>query len=57
MDGVSTDIVSQAVIALNQVMRNAQSETLELAEKMVAATVEIALGAEAGKGELIDIIA
>ncbi len=57
MDGVSADIVARSVDALNQVMKTAQAETLELAEKMVAATVEIALGAEAGKGELIDIIA
>ncbi len=57
MDGVSADIVARSVDSLNQVMKTAQAEMLELAEKMVAATVEIALGAEAGKGELLDIIA
>lgn len=57
MDGVSADMVARSVDALNQVMKTAQAETLELAKKMVAATVEIALGVEAGKGELIDIIA
>lgn len=57
MDGVSADIVAQSVNALNQVMQAAQAQTIELAEKMVAATVEIALGVEAGKGELLDILA
>ncbi len=57
MDDVSADMVAQSVNALNQVMQAAQAQTIELAEKMVYATVEIALGVEAGKGELIDIIA
>ncbi len=56
MDGVSADMVAQSVQALNQVMQYSQAQTIELAEKMVAATVEIAV-AEAGKGTIIDILA
>lgn len=57
MDGVSSDIVAQSVDALNKVMQSAQAQTVELAQKMVEATLEIKLGVEAGKGELIDILA
>lgn len=57
MDGVSVEMVAQSVEAMNQVMKTAQAQTTELAQKMVAVTVEIALGVEAGKGELLDILA
>lgn len=57
MDGISTEIVAQSVEAMNQVMKAAQAQSMELAQKMIAVTTEIALGVEAGKGELLDIIA
>jgi len=57
MDSISSDIVLQSVQALNQVLQAAQAQSIELAEKMVQATLEIKLGAEAGKGALLDIVA
>lgn len=50
-------MVVRSVDALNQVLKMASSEGIELAEKMVKVTAEIALGVEAGKGELLDIVA
>ena len=37
-------------------MKTAQAQTIEMAQKMIEVTAEIKLGAEAGKGELLDII-
>ncbi|MBD3345533.1 MAG: hypothetical protein GF401_10765 [Chitinivibrionales bacterium] len=55
MDGVSS--VAQSVQALNQVLQSANKETVEMAEKMVKVNVEMALGAELGKGGSVDVSA
>ncbi len=57
MDGVSPDMVAQSVEAVCQVMKAAQAQYIELAEKMIKVTTEIAVGIETGKGKLLDIIA
>ena len=57
MDPLSSDVILQSAEALNQIIQSAQAQAIELAEKMVYATMEIRLGAEAGKGELLDLLA
>ncbi len=57
MDGVSSEMVSQSVAAVCQVMKAAQEQYIEMAEKLIAVSTEIAVGLEAGKGQLLDIIA
>ena len=60
MDGISSvsaDIVAQSIEAVNQLLKVAQAENLEIAQKMIAMQAEIMLGVESGKGEIIDIVA
>ncbi len=57
MDGISNEIISKSVETMNQVMKSAQNKNLEIAEKMVSMNLEIALGVENGKGELLDVVA
>ena len=54
MNVSGADAVMQGVEAMNQVLQNAQSETMELAEKMVKVTVETALASKPGMGDIID---
>ena len=57
MSVASAGNVSQSIEALNQILQTASSESIEQAEKMVKATLEIALGTEAGKGAQFDVTA
>lgn len=55
MDGISR--VGQSIEAVSQVLELATAESTELAKKMVAVSVEMALGSEVGKGQLFDAVA
>ena len=55
MDGVAA--VASSIEAVNRVFQAANSETLKAVEKMMKVSVEMALGKEAGKGELLDMVA
>lgn len=55
MDGISS--VSRSIDAVNQMMQTAQAKTIETAEKMMKMNVEMTLGSEQGKGQLLDIVA
>lgn len=60
MDGISSvsaDVVAQSIEAVNQILKVAQAESLEVAQKMIAMQAEMILGLESGKGEIIDIVA
>ena len=57
MDGISSEIIAQSIEAVNQVMKSAQAQSIEIAQKMISMTAEIKVGIEEGKGELIDILA
>ena len=60
MDGISSvsaDVVSQSIEAVNQILKFAQAENLEIARKMITAQAEMVLGVESGKGEILDIVA
>ena len=57
MNSISTDIVSQSIQTTNQVLVSAQAKNLELAQKLLKVTTQIKMGAESGKGELLDVIA
>ncbi len=57
VSGVSADVVAQSVEAVNRVMQAAQAQSIEIAKKMIAMQVEMLLGVEPGKGEIIDIVA
>ena len=59
MDGVSSvsgDVVAQSIEAVNQILKVAQAENIEIAQKMIAMQAEMMLGVEPGKGEIIDIV-
>jgi hypothetical protein len=55
MDAVSA--VSGSVQAMNQVMQYAAKASTDMADKLVKLSVEMAVGKEAGKGELFDAVA
>ena len=57
MSEISSDLVSSGIQATNQVLRNAQAESLELAKKMVSVSADLKLNREAGKGDMVDIFA
>lgn len=57
VNSISTDIVSQSIQTTNQVLVSAQAKNLELAQKLLKVTTQIKMGAESGKGELLDVIA
>lgn len=56
--GVCMDAVAQAsssIEAVNQVLEIAQKATVKEAEKLMKATVAMAVGMELGKGQAIDV--
>jgi len=53
----STQSVAQSIEAVNQVLQNAQSQSIEHAEKLVKANAEISLASTPGKGGNIDVTA
>lgn len=55
MDGVSS--VSQSINAVNDMLQMAQAQTIKTAEKMMKVSVEMAVGLEQGKGQLLDLVA
>jgi hypothetical protein len=55
MDGVTG--ASQSIEAVSQLMKEVNQQALEMAEKMVKVAVETKVGAETGKGNLLDMIA
>ncbi len=55
MNSVSN--VAQSIDAVNQVMQAAQIKAIQTAEKMMKVNVAMTLGQEAGKGNLIDMVA
>lgn len=57
VSNVSADVIAQSVEAVNQIMQAAQTQSVEIARKMIAMQVEIMLSIESGKGEVLDILA
>lgn len=57
MDAVSSAHVSQSIEAVNQIMQQANQQSIEMAEKLMKVGVEMSLRAEPGKGENIDLVA
>ena len=57
MDRISSEIIAQSIEAVSQVMKSAQVQYIEIAQKMISMTAEIKVGIEEGEGELIDILA
>jgi len=57
MDGVQAAGSAQAIAAVNQVLQNAQQQSIEQSEKMVRFVNETALGVEHGKGAQFDAMA
>ena len=55
MDPVSA--AAQSIQAVNEILQNAQQAAIQTAEKMVKVNVEMAVGAEMGKGQTADFIA
>ncbi len=55
MDPVSN--VARSIEAVNGILETAQKASMETAEKMIEVQTAMALGTEAGKGELVDITA
>ncbi|KMQ52732.1 hypothetical protein CHISP_0501 [Chitinispirillum alkaliphilum] len=55
MDAVSG--VAASIDAVNDVLKMTSSEVVKAAEQHVKVAVEMAVGHEVGKGELIDLIA
>jgi hypothetical protein len=55
MDPISA--TCQSIEAVTQLLKDAQARNLDLAMKMVRVSTEIAVGAEYGKGALIDVSA
>lgn len=53
MDAVAK--ASSSIEAVNQVLEIAQKATLKEAEKLMKATVAMAVGMELGKGQAIDV--
>lgn len=54
MSSVSTTAVAASTEALNQVLQNAQTKTIEQAERLMRLSVETVVGKEAGKGSALD---
>jgi hypothetical protein len=48
---------AQSIQAVNEIMQNAQQAAMRTAEKMVKVNVEMAVGAELGKGQGVDLTA
>jgi hypothetical protein len=58
MKGVSMDAASQVAVstqAVNQVLETATNAALKQSEKIMEATVRMAVGMETGKGGNIDV--
>lgn len=53
MDSIA--MVSQSVEALNQVLKNAQSKSINAAENLMKVNVQMAVGKELNKGQSLDI--
>jgi hypothetical protein len=49
--------IAQSTDAVNQIMQMASKENIEMAEKLVKVTLQLSLGAEAGKGGMVDTTA
>ncbi len=49
--------VSSSIQAVNAILEMTNSEVIEAAEKHVKVAVELAVGCEVGKGQLIDLVA
>jgi hypothetical protein len=56
MDGVSGAAAGQ-IDDVNRILELATAQNLELAKKLLKASVEAAVGSELGKGEAIDVSA
>ena len=54
---MNTANVGASIAALNQVMVDASQKSMEMAEKLVKVSVEMAVGQEAGKGGSFDQLA
>ncbi len=48
---------AQSIVEINNIMQDANKATIEAAEKLMKVSVEMALGAEVGKGASIDCFA
>ncbi len=57
MDPVSIARSAASVDQMFKVLQSSQAQVTEMSEKLLRVAVEAALGKEAGKGELIDLIA
>lgn len=55
MDGIQA--VSGSIDAVNQVMKNMNKEVIDHSKKLLEVNVNMAVGAETGKGALIDMVA
>jgi hypothetical protein len=52
-----SNTTAQSIEAINQVLKQSNAQTIETAKKMVKVNAEMAIGKEAGKGEMIDLMA
>lgn len=57
MDAVSSAQAAASIDAVNQVLANATQAVIRQADKLMKATVAMAVGTEPGKGQNIDISA
>ena len=48
---------AQSIQAVNEIMQNAQLAAMQTAEKMIKVNMEMAVGAELGKGQGVDLTA
>ncbi|MDO5575908.1 MAG: hypothetical protein Q4F84_02410 [Fibrobacter sp.] len=55
MDGISA--VSGSIDTVNQIMKNMNKEAIDYSKKLLEVNVNMALGAETGKGALINMVA
>ena len=53
MDPVAAS--AQSIQAVNEILQNAQQAVTQTAEKMMKVNVEMAVGAELGKGQGVDL--
>lgn len=57
MTDIGSNMVAGAVDAMNDVLKLAQTTSIEVAKDLIRMNAEVALAYEPGKGEAVDVLA
>ncbi|MFP4012591.1 MAG: hypothetical protein ACLFVQ_00770 [Chitinispirillaceae bacterium] len=57
MDSVSITRTAASIEALSRIVQESSAKTTEMSEKFLRYNIQLAVGREMGKGELLDLVA